>query len=210
MTDYLDFSLSLALSSLPPSPAAPRLYRILHDREMGGVRQIVLDKGVPLPEVHQLKPVHFTKLTYKLQWLWKDSNPLITGREWRKLAGCHRFATNNLGFDCAEKKHGPFADFVNGLDIGSPLPAIESIICGGAIVAGVEAIERGERVLWLETMRPDSLPDANDVPKWQKFEAVSVRPDGGVQSFSITPHAEWVPLVASQPVYIEMAKAVRL
>ena len=196
--------------------AVPRLYRVLHDAELydGKAREEVLRRGVPLPEVFQLLPAnHFTKLTREWQWLWKGLNPSMTKLQWRKLAGCHRFGTNNNGFDCSEGKHGPFADFVNGRDTRAALPKIEALVCGGATLRGHEIIERGEPVLLVETLDGNKMPPSVwwvQQRPWLFYEVVSVRPDGVVQSFSITSHKEYAPIVASVEVTFPMSGLVRL
>lgn len=197
-----------------PQPVVdePVLYRVLHDFELpGGVRQIVKDRGVPLPEVHSLLPNQFTPLNYSWQWLWYKMNRNMSPLEWRKLASCHRAFTNNFGYDCSEGKHGPFADFVNGKDIGAEKPKIEALVCGGAVLRGAETTYKGEPHLRVDVMDGTKPPPSEWDKEWLYYEAVSVRPDGGVQSFSITPHPEYVPLVASiLPVYVPMWKVKRV
>lgn len=179
-----------------------QLYRVRHDLELGGVRQVVTERGVPLPEVYPLFPNQFTKLGRDWQFLWKGINPQLSPLDWRKLLTNERFATNGNGFGDPED---PRVDFVNGLNIGADEPKIEALFCGGACVTGVETVYRGELALQVNVLNGnDPVPTVDWMwahPEYM-FEAVSVRPDGRVQSFSLTPFAELVPLIAQDlPVY---------
>ena len=195
----------------------PPLYRVLHDYELynGEPRQEVINRGKALPEVFSLLPNQFTSLNRAWQQLWKGINPQMTGREWRQLASCHRAFTNNAGYDCSEGKHGPFVDYVNGRDLGADAPKMEALVCGGALLTGEpDVLYKGVLCLKVKTLdgreNPPLVEWVLSCP-WFWFEAVSVRPDGGVQSFGITEHAERVPLVASIfPVYFPMSGLVRI
>lgn len=195
-----------------PAPAvgARQLWRVLHDYELpGGVRDIVIQRNKPQPEVFSCFPNQFTPLNRAWQWLWRDLNAHITDMEWRKLLSCHRAFTNNCGYDCSENKHGPFADFVNGKDIGTPLPKIETLLCGGAIVTGTETTYKGVPMLQLDALDGKRVPPSVEwlrAREWLWYKAVSVAPDGAVRSFSISPFPEYVPLIASQfPVYFPLS-----
>lgn len=178
-----------------------QLYRVLHDMELGGVRQVVRERNVPLPEIYPLFPNQFSPLNYDWQWLWKDINPQMSKLDWRRLLTNERAFTNENGFEADP----PRVDYVNGRDIGAEEPKIEALLCGGAVITGVETVYKGERVLQVNTLNINEPPPT---PQWMlqhpefMMQAVSVRPDGRVQSFSLTPHPEYVPLVAKTlPVY---------
>lgn len=210
----ISLELLLRLEEVKPELVLPPAYIVKHDIELpGGVRQVVRDSGKALPEVHQLAPAQFTPLTKAWQELWKGINSELTGPEWRKLASCHRAFNNNNGYDCSQKKHGPFVDYINGRDLGAPLPKIECLVCGGALLRGIETTYKGEPHLQVETLDGTAAPPPLEWVLTRPhlyFEAVSVRPDGGVQSFSITEHPEYVPLVASTAVYLPMWKVKRV
>lgn len=189
-------------------PVPPPMWRVLHDRELpSGVRQVVKDRGVPLPEVFPLAPSQFTSLNLAWQRLWRDLNPQMSNEEWRKLLHYQRAFTNGQGF---EKPGDPRVDYINARDLGAEPPKIESLVCGGALLTGEpDIMYRGElclRVKTLDGRNPPPLAEWVLNCPWLWFEAVSVRPDGGVQSFSLTPYAERVPVVASIfPVYMPMS-----
>lgn len=179
-----------------------QLYRVMHDMELGGVREIVIQRGVPLPEVYPLFPNQFTKLNRNWQLLWKAINPQLSGEEWRKLLYNERAFTNEHGFEDPDTDR---VDFVNGYNIGAEEPAIEALLCGGACITGNETIYKGERALEVNVLNGnDPAPSVEWMwahPEYM-FEAVSVRTDGRVQSFSLTPYPELVPITANLlPVY---------
>lgn len=179
-----------------------QLYRVLHDVELGGVRQVVRERNVPLPEIYPLFPNQFSPLNYDWQWLWKDINPQLSKMEWRKLLYNERAFTNENGF---EDPDDPRIDYVNGLAIGAPEPKIEALLIGGMVVTGVETTYRGERALQVNVLDGNApVPSKEWMWAHPEYmgEAVSVRSDGRVQSFSLTPFPELVPLIAiNLPVY---------
>ncbi len=219
MIEYptLTIDTQLRIQSVIAAPQLPPLFRVKHDLERWGhARDIVLQKGMALPEVFPCFPNQYTILTRRWQLLWRALNPNATNLQWRKILSCHRAFTNDHGFDCGRQGHGPFADFVNGQDLSAELPRAECLLCGGAIVTGVETTYKGAPHLMLETL--DGRAGAT-VPTlewvlarpWLYFEAISVSPDGSTQSFSLTPYPEYVPLIANIfPVYFPMAGLVRL
>lgn len=192
----------------------PQLYRVLHDRELpGGVRPIVLEKGKALPEVFPLFPNQFTKLTRAWQWLWRDLNPQMSAEQWRKLLYTNRAFTNGQGYG---EPDDPRADYINNLDTSSPLPKIECLVCGGALLAGIETTYKGIPSLMVDTLDGRAgmtVPTAEWVlaRPWYYYQAISVSPDGSTQSFSLTPYPEYVPLVANIfPVYFPLAGLEKL
>lgn len=195
--------------SQPPPP----LWRVKHDIELyGRARDEVLKRGKPLPEVFSLLPNQFTSLGKAWQELWKGLNPQMTGEEWRKLLYNERAFTNGNGF---EKDGDPRVDYINARDLGAEPPKIESLVCGGALLTGEpDILYKGEKCLRVKTLDGRSNPPLVEWVlscEWLWFKAVSVRPDGGVQSFGITPYEERVPVIASIfPVYFPMSGLVRV
>lgn len=84
-----------------------------------------------LPEVFPFEPNHHSFMTRAYQLMSKAINPTMTNQKWRTLYADTTAFTNNQGF---EKAGDPRADFVNGLNLSSPLPKQEALICGGAIL----------------------------------------------------------------------------
>ena len=184
----------------------PAEYLVLHDRELPtGVRKVVLDTQEPMPEVFQVQPEQRTPLTRQWQYFWRQLCYEMTDIQWRKLLHYRRAFTNNHGY---YRDGDPRVDYVNGLDIGAPLPKIECLLCGGATVRGVETLYKGVPHLQLETLDGRQPPPAASWVLKQEhlcFPAVSVRPDGRTQSFSLTPYPERVPLVAMGAAYFPLA-----
>lgn len=195
-------------SDTHPNPVipTPAEYVCLHDRELpSGVRKVVLDTGEPMPEVFQVLPEQKTPLTRQWQYFWRALCHEMTDIQWRKLLHFRRAFTNLQGY---YRDGDPRVDYVNGLDIGAPLPKIETLLCGGAKVRGTETIYKGVPHLKLETLDGTLPPPAASwvlKSDWLWFEAVSVRPDGKTQSFSLSPYPERVPLVAMGDAYFPMS-----
>jgi len=84
-----------------------------------------------LPEVFPFEPNSFAFLTRGYQFLSKEINPTMTNQKWRSLYANDTAFTNGQGFN---KFGDPRADFVNGLNLTSPLPKQEALVCGGAIL----------------------------------------------------------------------------
>lgn len=201
------------VTTLAPKASAAPWFQVLHDFQLynGDPRPEVIERGVPLPEIYPLLPNQFTKLTFNWQWLWKYLNPLMSPLDWRKLLHYERAFTNLNGFD---KPGDPRADHVNERDMQSPLPKIEALVCGGAFLTGKpDVMYKGEPHLQVVTLDGRQPPPPVGWVQANKlaFEAVSARPDGGVQSFSLTPNPEYVPIVASIfPVYFPMSGLVKV
>jgi hypothetical protein len=192
----------------------PRQFgRVFHDRELGAVREEVIMRGKTLPEVFQ--PISefnpFSPLTKSWQLLWRNINPQMTNLEWRQLLHWQRAFTNNHGF---ERPGDPRRDYINGKNLSDPLPKIECLLCGGALVSIVrDAVVRGVEVSELEVLNgrrsPPTVKFLLERP-WLYFQAVSVSVTGIVRSFSISPYPEYVPFVSlGIPVYMPK-KYIRL
>lgn len=199
---------------ITPKPQAdtPELWFVLHDNP---VRQIVLDRNVPLPEINPMFPNGFFPLNEQWQWLWKDINPALSPRDWRALLQYERFMTNDNGFD---KPGDPRRDYVNKRDLfavddrGKPaLPKMELLLCGGATVTGrVEGA-----YLYVDTLDGWAAPPPAEwvlARPWLWFRAVSINPQGEINNL---PQGggdlvKRVPIVSRYPVKIEMSKLVRV
>jgi hypothetical protein len=110
-----------------------RGWRFLHIAE-GGYKN---PSGMPeVRPCKAVKPVLMTKEIQELSWeLMYFFNPNITKNLWRKVFAFDRAFTNRNGF---ENPEDPRADFINNLDLNSPLPKLmDGIICGGAFVQGI-------------------------------------------------------------------------
>lgn len=185
----------------------PRVFgQVKHDKEMGSIREEVLIRGVTLPEVVQpISPFNpFTPLTKSWQLLWKGINPQITNQEWRQLLHWQRAFTNNHGF---ERPGDPRRDYINQKNLTSPLPKVECLLCGGALVSIVrELIYNGKEVYEIEVLNGRKAAPTVGWLKarpWLFYEAVSVSVTGIVRSFSISPYPEYVPFVSlGVPVYM--------
>ena len=130
------------VSNIPPLEYPP-LWKVLHDLEMGKVRQVVLDRGVPLPEVLPMAPNHYTPFTAALQRLSYAINPELTPDEWTALYTYQRFMTNHNGFG---NQADPRANYIKGTNLSSPLPKQENLFCGGAIVTGTPIFSAVEAI----------------------------------------------------------------
>lgn len=108
-------------------------WRCLHAAEGGyqsdprGMPEI--RPGLPSPD-----PVLFSKELQLLSWNLNRGNKLYTKKNWRATYGNTVAFTNTQGFN---KAGDPRADFVNMLNVKSPLPKLmKGIICGGMFVRG--------------------------------------------------------------------------
>lgn len=186
---------------------SPPLWMVKHDNP---VRQIVLDRGVPLPEVFPMLPNGFFPLDEQWQWLWKNINPELSPLDWRKLLQFERFMTNDNGFD---KPGDPRRDYVNGRDLtavddrGKPaLPKMELLFCGGATITGhVEG-----QYLYVSTLDGWAAPpDAEWVlaRPWYWFAAVSINPKGEINNLTQGGQGlvKRVPIVSRHPVKFPLA-----
>lgn len=185
----------------------PLLYKVLHDIEMGKVRDEVIERGVALPEVNPFIDNHFTALTEKWQWLWKNLNQSMTKLQWRALLDYQRAFTNQNGFD---KPNDQRADYVNNRDLTKPLPKMEALVCGGATVA-VDRIEG--QYAWIKTLNGLNPPPPVEyilARPWLYFHATTVRPNGTVGSFPQSTGAELVPLLTNRVVKYPLARLKKL
>ncbi len=199
---FSDGSLVESQTEIPPVgtlPAGKIFFRVLHEVELGGSRR-------SMPEVFPLFDNHFTPLTLDLQFLWKAINPGMTKAKWRALLGYQRAFTNNQGFGMSGD---PRADFVNGLDLGAPLPKQEALVCGGALLS-MKALDE-------EWLYPEYIDGHNGAPRaewvmsrpWLRFTAVNIRSSGQPGLFPPGMENAQVLLLAYKPIRISRSKVVR-
>lgn len=120
----------------------PPLWKVLHDLEMGKVRQVVIDYGAALPEVFPVLPNHFVPWSEPWQLLEFDINEL-TPEEWMKMHTGARFMNNRNGFGMSGD---PRANYVSRTNLDKPLPKQEALFCGGAIVTGTPVLSVMESI----------------------------------------------------------------
>lgn len=178
-------------------PQVRQFYRVKHDIEMGAPWR------PGLPEVHPMINNNYTPLTRSWQLVSKNMNSYLHPLKWRQVYTHQRFITNFNGF---ERPGDPRADFVNMLDTDMPLPKQENLVCGGAILCG---IEQGD---WLEveTLNGRDGPPPLEVimsAPWLYFHAVTVAANGTPRLF---PQGDGrpilIPLLSFNKAYFPMGK----
>lgn len=120
----MDISISMNLNI-----GSKQLWRVLHDVETS--------KGTwraGLPEVFPLNGNSW-KFDNSWQMLAYAMNPGMAGNKFRSLYRYDKAFTNGTGFD---NPNDPRADYVNKVDLYSPLPRFDKArVCGGATITGV-------------------------------------------------------------------------
>ncbi len=184
-------------------------WRVKHDQEQGSF-WLAKESGTDrngFPEVVVLD-THVVKMTKAIQWMCFD---LLTfgmtqydeakaKKQYPKVYWCHRAFNNGKGFNC--DRHGPYADFVNNKNTGSPLPSFDKVrVCGGATLKG----EVVDDMLKVETLR-GAMPIEELITKpWLYFEAVSAG-DTIVQFPQAAPGDRvLIPLIANKDVFIPLS-----
>jgi hypothetical protein len=105
----------------------PRIWRVLHDKELGELRRS------NLPEVFPMFPNHHVWFRRHAQLRSRELNPILTPDQWTKIYTNERFITNQQGF---EKPGDPRNNYVTG-DTGHPEdPKTEVLTCGGNLLTG--------------------------------------------------------------------------
>lgn len=153
-----------------PSPSRPPLWRVLHDKELGTDRDNI-------PEVFPFLPNHHVPFDRTWQLLSKAMNPLLSGDKWRDVYWYKLWITNNQGFDIPGD---PRVDYVNGRDIGAPLPRVEALTCGGNVLTGY--VEGPNLIVsTLDWRNPPASIDV--IPRWHRTYAVTVDSHGTPRRF---------------------------
>lgn len=127
----------------PPPIEYPPLWKVMHDLELGKVRQVVIDYGAALPEVFPMLPNHFVPWGKPWQLLEYEVNDWMTKRDWMKLHTGARFANNRNGFGMSGD---PRANYVTGENLGKPDPKQEALFCGGAVITGTPVLSVMESI----------------------------------------------------------------
>jgi hypothetical protein len=158
---------------VPQPPAYPPLWRIKHDIEMGGIWRGGLPEVFPLNGDVTPFGKGWQKLTYAM-------NPGILKKKWRAVYRFDKAFMNKTGFD---RPGYPKADFINNVDLTSPLPKWDKTrVCGGATVTGhVEGAYLVIDILDGHTVAP-TLEWILARP-WYFFHAVNCASDGHITNF---------------------------
>lgn len=228
ITTYADGSIKVEKTLPPDVLPLDNLYRSPHDIERyninndnldyisstsvrGKVRQVVLDKNVPLPEVYRISPFHSVLLTEKLQLLWKGINPEISGEKWATLLGYWLAWCNGSGFGDA---NDPRADYVNRKNLSYKLPAFDQVrCCGGTVFKGTE----NNGIVSLEYIQASSPPSIETVMNspWLWYWGASVAPKGTInlitrKGLDGTMKPVRIPIIASQQIYLPSSELHKL
>lgn len=184
----------------------PQLWQILHDAQLGEVRNVTDGGGAP--EVFPMMDKHFTKFTRAWQ-LFSYELMALPPKKWRSVFHWQRALANNNGF---ESPTDPRADYVNNMDLSSPDPKFASLLFGGNVVTGrVEAAD-----LWVKTLDgrapPPSVAWVKEENPWLMQVCTNVQyGTGKVFNF---PQGDGlpviVPILASKPVKISLKNLKKL
>lgn len=164
-------------------------YRCLHMAEGG------LDNPSGMPVVrpsYNAPPILFTKEMQRLSYEMNSYNPYFTKDKWRKVYAFSTAFTNENGFD---EPNDPRADFVNNVDLTSPLPKLmKAIVCGGMFIRGSvenKLLVCKPGVSGIDVSKP--LPSIAEVFARNWYFAATTGGLGGVYNF---------PQGSGNPVYI--------
>lgn len=202
----LNVKADIRLGVVSELPVRPPLWRILHDVELGSVRNVTPTNGAP--EVHRLEPYHMTRFFEPWQWLSFNMNqPGMTPQKWTALHNWTTVITNEQGYN---KPGDPRRNYILGTNLTAEHPKVASLLFGGNVITG--RVE-GE---WLEVETLDarlSPPTLGYIltHRWLYSIGTNVRKDGRVGKL---PQGEGrdvlLPIYASKPVRFPMNKLVRL
>jgi hypothetical protein len=172
-----------------PVGETEQYWRVLHDVELEGLWRPIRNA----PEVFRLEPFHHVVLTRDIQQLWKDLNPHLNGKQWRRLLGNTLAFTNGTGLP-------GHADHVNGMELDQPDPRFDQArVCGGALLRGEV---QGNFLLienYVDVKKP--IPSAEQVLAERRyFIATTARNNGTIGQFGGKGFDVFVPLLATQPV----------
>lgn len=141
-------------------PTDRLFWRVLHWIECG-------DPKRSRPEVNPLFPNHHTPFTKEWQLFSYAFDGL--GGKWTAVYSYQRAFTNDQGFGDPDD---PRANYVVGKDLSFPLPKVEALICGGALVAGKVS---GSDLI-IETLNGRHAPPSVEwlrAHPWLYFDAVN-------------------------------------
>ncbi len=176
----------------------PQLYRVKHDAELGPLWRVA-------PEVFPLNG-NVTPFTADWQSLTYQMCNGITGPHWRQVYAYNTAFMNNSGFnDAADTR----ADYVNQMDLSSPLPSWDKCrVCGGAVITGVES---GGNLIVSTLDGRNPAPPLSWILRrpWFYVHAVTVYDDGHVGEFPEN-MPTLVPLVGWGTATISLNNLVKL
>lgn len=143
----------------------------------GKVRQTVIDENKGMPEVFRVKfPDQTVPLACRWIKLWREINPMLAINSFSSLLADNAAWTNKTGFTTRY-------NCLTGGNAGEKDPAFHaSIICGGAILKGVER----NGFLEIEAMNiADPTPTAEWLlaRPWLWYYGTTVIPNGKVNLF---------------------------
>lgn len=180
-------------------PVLPPLFRVLHDKELGELWR------PNLPEVHPLFDQHFTPFTESWQRLSYEMNTL-TKNKWTAVYSFERAFTNSNGFG---KPGDPRRNYIKMEDLQEPLPKVEALVCGGAVLTGKVSGD----YLYVETLNGRNPAPSLDwllERPWLYFDAITVDSNGTPRRF---PQADGrqvlIPLVADRNRYPDVLIPLR-
>ena len=187
----------------------PVLWRVNHDTTLWRPN---------LPEVQPFLPSHYTDFGRQWQLLEKQLNATMLNSKWHNLHlggndGNNATAFNNRqGF---EMIGDPRVDFVNGKNIGAPVPKQEALACGGTILAQKYVQDNYLYCEYLDGNQPvPPLQYVLDRP-WLYFDAVTIRNSTNGIVIGRFPQGfegarVYILLLARQPIKIHLSKVTKL
>jgi GH25 family lysozyme M1 (1,4-beta-N-acetylmuramidase) len=203
--DAGDRFIRLRALNVVPTPTTTQLWQLLHDVQLGEIRQPTEGNGAP--EVFPMMDKHFTRFTREWQ-MFSYELMALPAKKWRAVFTWKRALANRNGF---ENPADPRADYVNKMDMSSDDPKFASLLFGGNVITGREDGE----YLWVETLDgnlpPPSVAWAKERP-WLVQTCTNVTySNGHVGNF---PQGDGLPVVvpvlASKPVRITLKNLRKL
>lgn len=186
-------------------PVRVPLWRILHDKELGEVRNVTLSNGAP--EVHRLEPYHMTRFTGSWQYLSFEMNPGMTPQKWTSLYSDTTVITNEQGFN---NPSDPRHNFILGTNFDKELPKVASLVFGGNVITG----EVDGEWLVVRTMNASMNAPSLDyilARRWLYSIGTNVSKNGSVGRLPQGSGRDvLLPIYASKPVKFPLSKLRKL
>lgn len=212
MTAVLNVKADIRFAVAPEAvlPVRVPLWRILHDVELGSVRNVTLSNGAP--EVHRLEPYHMTRFTKSWQELsfeMNNTNGLsMTPEKWANLYSDKTVITNEQGMGNPDD---PRRNYITGEDLDADeLPKVASLVFGGNVLTGVEDGE------WLVVRTLNASMTAPPLEyilarPWLRSIGTNVSKNGSVGRLPQGSGRDvLLPIYASKPVKFPLSKLKRL
>ena len=135
------------------------------------------------------------------------------GGKFRGVYGAETGFANHEGFGMVDN---PRVDYVNGQDLGAPEPKVYTLVCGGATLSGLVAVNsKGAQMLKVDHFDVTQSPPPIETFHWEEDSRVffattitDVKVDGGykVNRFpQLNGKDVPVPLIASRDIYFPLA-----